>query len=84
MAWLMTRPWIHVLSGTILGYNSKLMAVVYDPKNEPSSKLPGALPPQNPPRDTRKPSPSPGPAPVPTPRYDILELLTLKNPSYTS
>ena len=58
--------YMYLFLGTILGYNSKLMAVVYDPKSEPASKLPHvALPPQQPPRDTREPSP--GPAPVPTP-----------------
>ncbi|XP_053375803.1 uncharacterized protein LOC123533294 isoform X1 [Mercenaria mercenaria] len=53
--------------GAILGYNSKLTALIFDPKNEPQGKFKASLPPQMPPTDTRKPTPVPSPR-QPTPR----------------
>lgn len=53
--------------GAILGYNSKLTALIFDPKNEPQGKFNAALPPQMPPTDTRKPTPVPTPR-QPTPK----------------
>jgi hypothetical protein len=49
------------ISGAILGYNSKLTLMVFDPKNEPQGKFKASLPPQMPPTDTRKPTPIPSP-----------------------
>ncbi|XP_052800410.1 uncharacterized protein LOC128231514 isoform X2 [Mya arenaria] len=54
--------------GAILGYNSKLTLMLYDPKNEPMGKYAPVIPQQVPPSDTRQPSPAPSPrrvTPVP-------------------
>lgn len=53
---------------TVLGYNSELLAIVYDPKNEPPGIPPpeGVTPPaQVPPLDTHTPRHSPKPTPTP-------------------
>ncbi|KAL4223925.1 hypothetical protein ACF0H5_017387 [Mactra antiquata] len=58
------------MEGAILGYNSKVTAMIYDPKSEPKGKYSPAvtqLPQQIPPTDTRKPSPAPVPK-QPTPK----------------
>lgn len=49
------------IAGAVLGYNSKLTAVVYDPKSEPQGKYGPSIPQQTAPSDTRQPSPSPSP-----------------------
>lgn len=53
--------------GTILGYNSKITAVIFDPKSEPQGRFTPAIPPQMAPSDTKAPSPAPIPR-QPTPR----------------
>lgn len=57
--------------GTVLGYNSKLTAIIYDPNNENFGELEPSIYKQIPPSDTRKPTPvlslPPTPAPAVSP-----------------